>query len=210
MTVRPVRYSVLAVVLAAGCSEPEAVRVLDEPPRKPAVKAVPPDQQKYRTFAALIPADSGADSNQTWWVFKMSGPADEVGKYAADFTAIIDSVKVTPDRDQPIDWKLPEKWTRGPEDKGGGMVRRVATLIAPDGKSEIAVTQAAGTVLMNVQRWYGQLWGADKKLEVTAANLPDHMRQRLVNGRFVIQVDLVGPKLELPKAGNPHNPHGGQ
>jgi len=206
MTARSVRCVVFAMLLAPGCSQPEGIRVRDESTKRTPIKELPAEQKKFRTLAALIPGDSLGEG-PTWWVFKLSGPADVVAKREAEFNAFIDSVRVSSDRDQPIDWTLPSGWTKGDERQ-----MRFATLVSPEpDKSEIAVSRAGGTVFQNVQRWYIQLCGKENENDVNAANLYDHARKRVVNDRLVIQVNFAGPK--DPNAGTPMmgmpNPHGG-
>ena len=209
--VRPVRCAVFAVLLAAaGCSDPEGVRVLDEPkPARPGVPPVPADQKKFRTLAAMVPADSAKDDERRWWFLKMSGPAEVVGKYEADFDKLIGSLRVSPDPAAPIAWDLPAGWKR----EGDGKGMRFATLKAPGGDAEVSVTRFGGLVVSNVQRWWGQLWGKEREGDVTAANLLDFARERMVNGRLIFTVDMAGPKdpnAKGPNAGGPMmNPHGG-
>jgi hypothetical protein len=216
---RAARYVVFAVALAAaGCSEPEAVRVLDEPkPTAPAPRTISPEDKKFRTLAAMVPADGAAkDTEPHWWFFKLSGPAALIAKHEADFNKLIESVRANPDAGDPITWTLPDGWRRE-RGTGGGMIKRFATLRSPDGHAEIAVSQASGLVSMNVQRWWVQLWGKEKADEVTAGNVFDFARQRTINGRVVITVDLSGPKdpnAKDPNTGGPmmnqQDPHGGQ
>jgi hypothetical protein len=216
---RCARCVVFAVAVAvAGCSDSEAVRVLDEPkPTTPAAPTIPAEQKQYRTLAAMVPADGVVKDNAPHWLFiKFSGKADVVAKYEADFNKLIESVRARADEDDPVSWKLPEGWTQQPGG-GGGMMKRIATLKSADGQAEVAVSEAGGLVSMNVQRWWTQLWGKERAGDVTAANVFDYARQRTINGRLVITVDMSGPKdpnAKDPNMGgpmmNPHNPHGGQ
>jgi len=208
MTARFVRCALLVTLFTAGCSKPDAVRVLDEPVTRPPVKDMPPEQKQFRTLAALIPGDSVGDGGPNWWVFKLSGPSAVIGRFEADFNTFLDSVKASSDPEQPVSWTLPTGWT-----KGGERQMRFATLIAPEGACEIAVSRAGGTVFANVQRWYIQLCGKERENDVTPANLYDRVRKRMVNGRFLLQVDFAGPKdpnAGTPNMAGPHNPHGGK
>ncbi|MBA4189008.1 MAG: hypothetical protein C0467_13505 [Planctomycetaceae bacterium] len=207
MTARSVRWVLFAILLAPGCSEPEAIRVLDEPSNRPPVKTIPAEQKRFRTLAAMVPSDSIGEGGPNWWVFKLSGPTAVVTKYEANFNALVDSVKASSDPGQPINWTLPSGWT-----KGGEREMRYATLVAPEGACEIAVSRASGTLFANVNRWYVQLCGRENEKDVTPANLFDVARKRMVNGRFIVQVDFAGPNdpnAGMAKMPNPHNPHGG-
>ncbi len=206
MRARPARCVVLAVLLAAGCSDTESIRVLDESKSgRPPVAPVPADQKQYRTLAAMVPADTGEAGGQNWWFFKLSGKADVVAEFEPSFNKLLDSVRAEADEKKPITWTLPPGWT-----EGDGNTMRYATLKAPGGAAEVAVSRAGGILQMNVQRWWGQLWGKDKEDQVTAANLSDYVRQRVVNGRLIFLVDMSGPKDPNANAAKMMNPHGGQ
>lgn len=198
--------ALLAMLGISGCGEPESVRVHDEVAApKPATPAIPAEQKRFRTLAAMVPSDDGRENGPGWWFLKLTGPAATVNKYQADFDKLIDSILATPDEKNPITWTLPPGWTR--EDvPAGGM--RFATLKSPGGEVEIPVTRFGGSELANVQRWWGELWGKDKVQEFTAAMLPEYVQQRKVNGRLILRVDLSGPN-EPPKRPMMMNPHGG-
>jgi hypothetical protein len=194
-----------ALLVIAGCGEPEGIRVQDEPPpTRPATPPIPAEQKQFRTLVAMVPVD-GAE-NGSWWFFKMSGPAATIAKYEADFNKLFETLFASSDEQNPVTWELPNGWTRA-ETPPGGM--RFATLKAPGGDAEIAVTRFGGSVLANIQRWWGELWGKEKGQEVTVAMLPEYVKQRLVKGRLILKVDLFGPN-EPPKRPMMMNPHGGQ
>lgn len=209
---RAARHIVLAAALtAAGCSDAENVRVLEEAQPQSKSRTIPADQKLFRTLAAMVPTDGEARENDPhWWFFKLSGKADVIAKHESDFNKLIESIHTQPNDENPITWKLPEGWTR---ERGSQL--RFATLKSPDGQAEISVTQFGGLVFMNVQRWWTQLWGKERGSDVTAANVLDFARQRTVNGRVLFTVDMSGPK--DPNAKDPSmmggpmmNPHGGQ
>lgn len=208
---RIARCVALAVALAvAGCSESETIRVLDEPKTPPAATpTVPAEQKQYRTLAAMVPGDSGGKETAYWWFFKMSGKAEAMAKYEADFDKIIATVHSSASETEPITWELPPGWKRT-EGGGSGFAKRYATLTAPGGDAEIAISQAGGSVLINVQRWWGQLWGGDKQSEITPIMLDTLVRQQIVKGRLILRVDLYGPKDPNAKRPMMMNPHGGQ
>lgn len=208
MAARPGRCIVFAAILAiAGCGEPDAIRVQDEPvPKGPAVPPIPADQKQFRTLAAMVPADGGGDNNPTWWFFKLSGPTATIGKYEADFNKLLDTILASSDEKNPITWELPSGWTRQDAPPGG---MRFATLSAPGGDAEIAVTHFGGSLLANAQRWWGELWGKEKAQKLTVAMLSEYVQQRTVKGRLIFRVDMFGPN-EPPKRPMMMNPHGGQ
>jgi hypothetical protein len=196
---------VLAVALAvAGCSDAEAIRVLEEPkPSKPAPAAIPEEQKQYRTLAAMVPADTGGKEGAHWWFFKMSGKAELIAKYEADFDKLIATVRSSSNEAEPVSWELPSGWQRTE-----GSAMRFATLKPLSGEVEVAVSQAGGSVVSNAQRWWGHLWGADKAEEITPVNLDTVVQRQIVKGRLILRVDMSGPK--DPNGARPKmNPHEG-
>lgn len=195
---------VIAILAFAGCSEP-VIRVQEEPAQpKPAVPPIPADQKQYRTLAAMVPVDGGGDGS--WWIFKLSGPTAIVSKYEADFDKLFNTLLSQADDKDPIKWDLPAGWTQ--EKNAAPNAMRFATLKAPGGETEISVVGSRGSVLANAQRWWGQLWGEDKKLDFTVAMQNQYVSQRTVKGRLILRADLYGPK-EPPKGGMMMNPHAG-
>jgi hypothetical protein len=179
----------LLFALTAGCADPESVKVTDEPKQsRPGAANVPPDQKKFRTLGAIYPADGGGEGAARWWFLKFSGPAELVAQHEADVRKIIESVR-TADGQNPVTWTLPPGWT---EEKGGGF-GRFATLKSADGKAVVTVSQAGGTLLANVQRWWTQLWGQDRADDITGTNLPDYAKQTEIRGRIAFVVDVAGP-----------------
>jgi hypothetical protein len=206
MAVRPGRCIAFAAIVAvAGCSEPDAVRVQNEPAQsRPSVPPIPADQKQYRTLAVMVPADAGEGAS--WGFFKMSGPTAIVNKYEGDFDKLIKTISVNTDTTNPFSWEMPSGWDQEPG-KSGAM--RIATLKSPGDEIQISVTKFGGTVLANAQRWWGELWGSDKAQDFTVAMLSEYVRQVNVKGRLILRADLYGPK-EPPKRGmGPMmNPHG--
>ena len=204
----------VAILAFTGCGEPDAVRIQDETPTsRPTIPPIPADQKQFRTLAAMIPVDSGRENSPNWWFFKLSGPIAVVNKYESDFNKLIDSVRLAPNPEDPITWTLSPGWKRE-DGVQTGFTKRLASLKAPGGDAEVSVSQAGGIVFLNVQRWWVQLWGRERAEDVTATNVNDYARQRTVNGRLIITVDMAGPKDPNAKdpngAGPMMNPHGGQ
>jgi hypothetical protein len=209
MAARPGRWIAFTAILAVvGCSEPDQVRVHDEtPPPPPTTPKVSENQKQFRTLAAMVPADGG-NSAPTWWFIKLSGSTAIVNKYEADVDKLFNSLSAKEDNKSPIT-ELPTGWTQEDAPPGG---MRVATLKAPGGEVEIAVTHFGGSVLANAARWWGELWSKEKGPEFTEEMLPEYVKQRNVKGRLILRVDMFGPN-EPPKRPNPTmmpNPHGGK
>jgi hypothetical protein len=122
---------------------------------------------------------------------------------------LLKTVWATTDGSEPtITWDLPQGWKR---EEGGaeGFAARFATLKAPGGDAEIAVSLARGTIIGNVQRWWGQLWGDERAGDITPVTMQAYVQQRETSkDRLYFRVDLAGPN--DPSAKRPMmNPHGG-
>jgi hypothetical protein len=192
MTLRAAWPALFLLAGAAGCADPESVKVSDEPkPSRPGAAPVPPEQKKFRTLGAIYAADGGTAENAVrWWFLKFSGPSELVAQYEADVRKLIESVQTT-GGPSPITWTLPPGWV---EEKGGGGFGRFATLKSADGKAVVTVSQAGGTLLDNVRRWWTQLWGQERGGDITGTNLFDYAKQTEVRGRVAFVVDVAGPK----------------
>jgi hypothetical protein len=209
---RWIRCVVPVIALAAaGCPDPETVRVHDEPaPKSATVPTIPAEQKKYRTLAGMVPADFGGQDSASWWILKMSGPADVIDKYEPDFEKLLGTVWAAVEGGEPtITWDLPQGWKR--EDGGGsGFAKRFATLKAPGGDAEVAVSLAGGRIASNVQRWRGQLWGEEKAAELTPFSMDAFVKRQVVKERLIFRVDMPGPNDPNTKGPPMMNPHGGQ
>jgi len=179
--------SLAIAVASTGCTEPESIRVVDEPkPARPVAPSLPPEQQKFRTLVAMIPhnAGEGAEAFGQWWFFKFSGPVDVVIANEPAFLALVQSAQLSRG-ETPLIWDIPPGWVSGEKVEG-----RYATLKLKDGPAEITVNTAGGSVLSNVNRWRTQLGLED----VSASALESVTSVRSVNNRVVVFVDLTGPK----------------
>lgn len=197
------------IIVAVGCTESEAVRVHDEPVARPVTApTLAAEQKKFRTLAAMVPADFGGQDSAGWWFLKMSGPVAVVDKYEADFDKLLGTLWAAVKNAEPtITWDLPQGWKR--EDGGGSdFAKRFATLKAPGGDAEIAVSLATGSIVGNVQRWWAQLWGEDRAVDITPVNMDAYVQRRVVKDRLIFRVDMAGPN--DPNQKKMMNPHGGQ
>ncbi|WP_439624263.1 hypothetical protein [Gemmata sp.] len=107
-----------------------------------------------RILGALYPADNPV------WFFKLTGPSDQLEKHAADFEKLTNSVK--PQGDAVPAFTLPAGWTLGGPrsvSRGGVTVEFVQTikLGPPDAPLEVTISRSGGGVMMNVNRWAGQV-----------------------------------------------------
>ena len=177
-----------------GCSEAEGIRTFDEPkPARPVPPQLPADQKKFRTIAAMIPqnaGEAGPDAYGQWWFFKLSGPVDVVTANEPAFRALVQSAQFTVG-ENPLIWDNPPGWVTGDKREFLYASLKLGTKESP---TEITVTKASGSVLMNVNRWRTQL-GLD---DVSASALDSVTSVRNVNNRIVVFVDVSGPKAPPP------------
>jgi hypothetical protein len=168
-----------ASLLLAGCQSGEGIEAYDAP--KDANMVAGPVTPDTRTLAAAIYRDDST------WFLKLMGPIEGVGSSEPAFSAIVKGVRFA-GPGAPATWSLPAGWK---EEKGTGF--RVATLKAPDGKLEVAITRfdgQAGSVLANVNRWRDEL-GLEPLRE---AELASALVTEDVGGVKVQRVDLTGKK----------------
>src|SRR5262249_58180894 len=86
------------------------------------------------------------------WVFKLVGPADEVGTQRDAFLQWLRSIQF-PAKDEPISWQLPEGWQ---QEKGDEM--RFATIRLPVGLDATVSRLPRGhQVLAHLNRYRAQL-----------------------------------------------------
>jgi hypothetical protein len=206
----PVSLLAVSGLLLAGCTEPESVRSGTESrPDRPATPSVSADQKQYRILAAMIPNsvlpkpdEPNSEERGEWFFIKLSGPAAEVAKHEEAFRKLVDSLQVLESPTSPLAWNTPPGWVEGEQDKSR-MVIATLKPIAKDAPVEITLSRAGGTVLMNVNRWRGQL-GIEP---VSAAALDASVVQRSAAGRLTLIADMAGPKNPAdtkPKMMNPH------
>jgi hypothetical protein len=169
------------------------------------------DQIRSYTIEPVIQPDStepperleAAQQPQAAWFFKLLGPAEAVSNHAAEFDALLRTVRLTSGR---ATWDTPAGWT---EQAGGGI--RFATLVIPDTEAplEISVTTfpapdpgADAYLLQNINRWRGQVGLAPytqadwRSRGEAAGGLADLSEDDL----GVLRVDFAGSTEEIPEA----------
>ena len=140
-------------------------------------------------------------TGETSWFFKITGDPAVVEPSREAFLKFLNSVKF-PASDAPPTWTLPEGWQQLP---GDGF--RFATLRFQTGGQpvEIAVSPAGGDVLMNVNRWRGQVG----KPPITASELSKETESFQVDGRECTLVSVTGTKSSDGMGGAPFAPFAG-
>jgi hypothetical protein len=132
----------LAATMLLGCQNDEirSYRV-PKPESKPAT----------RLLAVIIP-----HGDQTWF-FKLVGPVSQIEEHKQAFDDFVRTVRFTDQADAPITWTLPAGWRAGPASN----LRYATFYLGPQENAlELTVFKfggVAGSVLMNVNRWRGQM-----------------------------------------------------
>jgi hypothetical protein len=181
------------LVAAVGCQKSEQIaryRVDKPVPFEPARATHRQDAQEPlgeptdRTLAAIVPlAGQG-------WFFKLTGPKDAVAANAEAFTTFLKSLRFSA-QGKP-EWTLPAGWQEQP----GSQIRYATLIIPAEGKPlEVTVTalpnsgeDVEGYVLVNVNRWRGQL----KLPPITKAELAAESLQIKLDGATATVVNLLG------------------
>ncbi len=168
----------VAVLLAVtGCQE-EGIQHYKVPKPEPEDPAT-----LQRLLGAIFPRPAET------WVFKLSGPAKEVGAREEAFKQLLQSVHFSDKADKPIDWNVPDGWKQEP-----GNETRYATLRTGAGEQALEVTvtklpPAAADLLANVERWCRQLG----RRPVTEDQLGKVTKELKADGTTGTLVDLTGP-----------------
>lgn len=173
---RPVVPAVLAavVLLSAGCKPDDEIRAYTAP-KPPADAPVPPAEEKYRMFGAVIPAEPGY-----WWFVKFVGPTEVVTPLETDFYAFVQSIK--PDEKKPT-WTAPDKWAVAP-------ARPTRLVTFTNGAAEMYLSGPfGGTLLDNVNRWRREVGLRDLK----ETELKGGVLETKLGDTTAYTVDLRGP-----------------
>jgi len=221
-----VRFSgagLLALAMAAGlagCGESREIvsyTIPKEPPRpnidlnKIGGEPVMPASANTATSEAVDPA-TGPDRMlgavivrpTQMWFFKITGAEAAVAAAREPFIAFLKTVEFDGDQAEPR-WKLPEGWSAGPERQ-----MRFATLEfeSEGAKLELAISSLGfpggdvdGFLLMNLNRWLGQMSLPDSTLVALRSNaellqtieLPGGVQATVVNFRGKQKSGGMGP-----------------
>lgn len=174
--------ALLLVVAATGCQGREEVKSYTVP-KEPAGPGPGAAAGEYRILGAIFPADAPA------WFFKLQGTAAQVAAAEPLFEQVVKSVRFPMGLDQPPEFDVPEGARRG----GGRMVAGIrihdTIQFGPDGP-EATVTASGGDLLMNVNRWAGQVGHPT----LTPASLSANTTLFPANNVEGRRVDLRGPR----------------
>jgi hypothetical protein len=160
----------------------------------------PPAREQVRLLAAIIPEGKGM------WFFKLVGPVSQVSKHNTEFVDFVSSVRFTGNADNPVQWTVPEGWTKG----SGAAIRFASFFVGPGGRPpEVTVFRfgQASSILDNVNRWYRLDLGLSP---ISEEQLKKIARPFNVGDNKIILVDATGPGAKKGRSGmGAGNPAGG-
>ncbi len=141
-------------------------------------------------------------SGDSTWFFKLIGPKDLVDQHADEFEQFLTTVTFGGAAKEPVQFKAPDGWEKEPPDSQ----RYAAWQIGPkDAAAELTVVrlgEKAGSLLLNVNRWRGQLGLKD----IADADLKDLCAEEKIGNQTVTRVDMTatgrfrkttGPKMPM-------------
>jgi len=185
------RLGVVLAVALAGCTPAEHVSKYTAPKdpndKDVAAEEPPAGEAKVRILGAIAPA------GDEWYFFKFQGPKSTdtyppklIEPHAAEFDAFLQSLKFP--ANGPPTWTLPAGWEAV---RVQSMIPRIATFRMKSGDAtvDLAVSQARGELLANINRWRGQAGVGP----IDAADIETKCRVLTVDGRRVVVVDVSGP-----------------
>lgn len=169
-------------LLLAGCSEDTSIRVYrvakedvqNRSTDSPGTNSKSTEQQ--RMLAAIVPNVQDQDE-QVVWYFKLTGSPDVVAEHEPDFREMVNSVEFSSEGKP--QWRLPDGWS---EQLSQGMIYAnllhredglTATVTQLPFPGELTADSWQGYVLMNVNRWRGQLSLADQQWDQMADDLEE-------------------------------------
>jgi hypothetical protein len=170
----------LAATMLLGCQNDE-IRSY----RVPKAEAKP----ATRLLAVIIP-----HGDQTWF-FKLVGRVPQIDEYKQAFDDFIRTVRFNDQADPPIAWTLPANWRAGPASK-----LRYATLYLGPQENALELTVfkfsgPAGSVLMNVNRWRGQMGLQD----IEESELTKFSKELKLDCGPATLVDMTNPGKAVPE-----------
>jgi hypothetical protein len=181
---------ILLTAWQSGCGQREKISHYTVPKEQAAspqgIAEIPADQATDRMLAAIIPFGDQA------WFFKLTGPKDVVAPVANVFRTFVESVRFSGGNAAKPTWTLPTGWQEQP-----GSQFRFATIVVPSQGQPLDLSVSAlpmpptdetGYILLNINRWRGQLGQAP----ISASQMATHVQVFDVAGVKATLVDFVG------------------
>ena len=147
-------------LMTAGCRPAPSISVTTEKTTLHASDdAVEPDMPEPasngdRILGAYIPGPV-SEGTQRWWVFKLRGRPDNIGKRAADLDLFLASLKLPKTDGALPEWQLPDHWRVVPKTDTISILNiRTGHPLTP---SDMTMSVVGGTLLENINRWQDQV-----------------------------------------------------
>ena len=129
-----------------------------------------------------------SEGTQRWWVFKMRGGPNTIGKREADFDSFLASLRMPATDGALPAWKLPEHWRVAPKKDAISILNiRTGHQLTP---VDITMSVVGGSLLENINRWQDQV-GATRTDEAGLSKL--WRETKTADGKTVYRLDLKGP-----------------
>jgi hypothetical protein len=176
----------MGAVWLTGCNDQEPIRT-ETLPKPPEDMREP----KVRLLASIL------ENGEEQWFFKLVGPIKDVSDLTVPYTQFVQSVRLTGNKDNPINWTVPKGWETGPKKE-----LRFATFLPADKPGvEITVSKfdRISGLLENVNRWNRLDLG---RAEIRPRDLEKYTQKVKAGEHIVTLVDMTGPGVD--KKPNPH------
>lgn len=178
---------------AAGCRPAPTITAFTEKAPAEDEDALEPDLPEpatngERILGAYVPGPKGPGGADAWWVFKLRGRPNTVGKREEDFDLFLASLQIPQTAGALPAWKLPKGWRIVPAtDKISVLNIRTSHPLTP---VDITLSNVGGTLVENINRWQAQVGQAVTPEE----DLPKTWREmKTADGKPIYRVDLKGP-----------------
>jgi hypothetical protein len=176
----------MLAALAIGCRPQDEIARYTVPKPElidPTLTQVSTGAKQQQMLAAIVLLP------ETAWFFKLTGDPAVAGKLNEDFITFVKSLKFS---GKDPTWSLPAGWKQL---KGNQTRFATIEIPGPDKPLELSVTSLSkasgddeGYVLVNVNRWRGQL----NLTEISAEQLGDFTISTTVDGHECVLVNLIG------------------
>lgn len=161
----------------------QAYEITDEPAMEPLEST----EERIRILGAFIEGPVASDGSQSWFVLKMRGGVNTVGKRVAEFDQFLATIQ-PPEKDGTLPkWELPATWrTAQKMDQISLFNVRTGNSLTP---IDFTFSSVRGSLEDNVNRWEKQV-----SLPATpAGDLPKVWKQiKMKNGKSIYRLDLTG------------------
>jgi hypothetical protein len=187
--------AVVCLIVSAGCKPAEQVTKYTAPRDPVDLDTISDEPDEGEAKVRILGAIAPAGRPGSWYFFKFQ-PAQmgqtyspkALERHKADFDAFIRSLKFPPDG--PPTWTLPAGWK--PVEVRSSISTRLATFRMKKSETivDLAVSEASGPLVDNINRWRVQQAGADP---ITEADIDTKCQVLTVDSRNVVIVDVSGP-----------------